>query len=571
MLAGGLGLLPLWLLTGCSSNQRDFSPESTAGADGGAGGDVSNEAGGGGAGPEVRCEPNQPVCDGNRVALCNATGTGYQPGGQECSSTEVCAEGECERQECTPGERFCEGTTVRLCADDGLSSEEEGACLTDEYCEAASATCQTGVCSPEEPACDGNRATVCNADGSGYSTDGQTCTASETCSAGECRPQICEPGRTYCQGEDVKTCSVTGLSSTIDATCTNQACVETTTGASCSGLCSPGEKQCSGNGVQTCTATGTWDLSPCPDGNPMCASGACGPPASCTALPAACGSNSNDSCCSSPALPSGGYDRSNDPTYPATVSAFRLDSYEITVGRFRNFVEAYSQDMIPAGSGKNPNSPADSGWSTDWNASLPADTAALRAALKCYTGQQNNNYETWTDTVSGNELRPINCLSWYVAAAFCIWDGGRLPTEAEWNYAAAGGSQQRLYPWGSAAPGNDASRAVFGCYFGGIPDAGCVDVTNIAPVGVVSAGNGRWGQADLGGNMKEWIADWSAIPYAQPTCNDCINTSGTAQMHRVARGGYWSGFESELRTAYRNGYHPTSRDMAMGARCAREQ
>jgi hypothetical protein len=88
-------------------------------------------------------------------------------------------------------------------------------------------------------------------------------------------------------------------------------------------------------------------------------------------------------------------------------------------------------------------------WDVAWNASLPVDAAALTAAVKC-----NSTWQTWSDSpgTPSAESHPMNCINWYEANAFCIWDGGRLPSEAEWNYTAAGGSQQRQYPWGATAP-----------------------------------------------------------------------------------------------------------------------
>ena len=87
------------------------------------------------------------------------------------------------------------------------------------------------------------------------------------------------------------------------------------------------------------------------------------------------------------------------------------------------------------------------GWdATDWNNTTDIDPTNANLA-SCTI------YSTWTASAGSQENLPINCVNWYEAYAFCIWDGGFLPSEAEWEYAAAGGSQQREYPWGSTTPG----------------------------------------------------------------------------------------------------------------------
>ena len=281
---------------------------------------------------------------------------------------------------------------------------------------------------------------------------------------------------------------------------------------------------------------------------------------SCKALAATCGPSRNEDCCKSLRVPGGTFKRRYDgvdfldPGDTATVSDFYLDRYEVTVGRFRAFVNAgFGTQAHPPveGSGAHPRI-AGSGWSSRWNARLPATTAALKAGLECYAA-----YQTWTEAPGSNENKPVNCLDWYTAFAFCAWDGGRLPTEAEWSYAASGGSEQRYFPWSNppAATTIDDSYAVY-----------CGGTCRIASVGSRSPkGDGKWGQADLGGNVWEWTLDFAGGSYPMP-CRDCAAV--TAGTYRAFRSGSNDDIPATLRSAVRHVYYPDYHGV-VGARCAR--
>jgi formylglycine-generating enzyme required for sulfatase activity len=297
---------------------------------------------------------------------------------------------------------------------------------------------------------------------------------------------------------------------------------------------------------------------------------------SCAGLPMTCGASGNDSCCNSPAIPGGTYYRSfdlagdsisGDMSFPATVSNFRLDKYEVTVERFRAFVNSgmgtQASPPLP-GSGAHAKI-AGSGWDANWNASLATDKAALVAAVKC-----NSTYQTWTDTPAANEHRPMTCLTWYEAMAFCAWDGGYLATEAEWNYAATGGGQQRAYPWSSPAGSLTPLDSVHASYYDGtncVGDgmAGCA-VTDLVAVGSKPLGDGRWGQSDLAGNVGEWTLD-SYASYENP-CTDCADL--TAALYRVIRGGTFLSITYFMRTTIRDDPSPDLRHYIIGVRCARD-
>ncbi len=240
------------------------------------------------------------------------------------------------------------------------------------------------------------------------------------------------------------------------------------------------------------------------------------------------------------------------PEHTVTLAAYKLDTFEVTVGRFRRFVQVYDGTPPPTGSGAHPGI-AGSGWQAAYDATLPASRSALEAALDCAPGS-----DTWTAQPGANDNAPIDCVTWYEAFAFCVWDKKRLPTEAEWEMAAAGGDSNRLYPWGPQTP--DSTFADF---------AGSAASPTVA-VGSTLSGAGRYGQQDLAGSVAEWVLDtYDANWYSGggASCTDCANTAGGGD--RGVRGGSFKSAQADIRAAVRGHAAPDARSNAVGFRCAR--
>ncbi len=143
---------------------------------------------------------------------------------------------------------------------------------------------------------------------------------------------------------------------------------------------------------------------------------------------------------------------------------------------------------------------------------------------------------------------PAACITWYEAEAYARWRGGRLPTEAEWEYAARG-PQALVYPWGNEF---DSSRC------------NVVDGKGMKAVGSYPTGASWAGALDMAGNAMEWVADWLG-PYQAGAAED---PSGPAEGNvKVEKGGWWGGTFFVARSAYRHFEDPPEYgDMHIGFR-----
>lgn len=231
--------------------------------------------------------------------------------------------------------------------------------------------------------------------------------------------------------------------------------------------------------------------------------------------------------------------------HPVKVRPFRMARSPVSNGQFAEFVEAggYAEQKW---------------WSSEgWSWRMQHQLSQPLYWKKMGPGWQRRLFDRM-ETLPEHE--PVIHVSWYEAEAWCRWAGRRLPTEAEWEFAAATApgmtEKKRYFPWGELQ--GDASQAnLFGV-------AG-----RCLPVNACAAGDSGWGLRQMIGNVWEWTSDWFQpypgfvrdpyADYSEPWFGD----------HKVLRGGCHATRATVIRNTWRNFYKPGRNDVYAGFRsCA---
>ena len=233
----------------------------------------------------------------------------------------------------------------------------------------------------------------------------------------------------------------------------------------------------------------------------------------------------------------------SEPAHTVSLDAFWIDQVEVTNAMFTRFLNDQGNQSHEE---------------TQWF----EPGAGHRGIVYGYIEENNGEFSTQ----EGFEDYPVIEVSWFGAAAYCAWIGGRLPTEAEWEYAARG-SQANHYPWGNAFDGSLVNYCDHSCqqtWKDGRFDDGAERWTR---VGSYPAGASWCGALDLAGNVWEWVNDWWSEDYYSLSPSD--NPEGPLDgTFRIARGGSWYDESWQVDAACRKGLQPSSTRMHwVGFRC----
>jgi formylglycine-generating enzyme required for sulfatase activity len=246
------------------------------------------------------------------------------------------------------------------------------------------------------------------------------------------------------------------------------------------------------------------------------------------------------------------------PVMTTTVSPFAIDAYEVTVARFRQFWAARPTTAAPT--------------------TLRARGIAYRGGTIAWGEAAQDRFIdgtscNWSATDDRASAHPMNCVDYWLAQEFCVWDGGRLPTEAEWEFAARGSAvggltPGRVYPWGAAEPVGSSAVSCQRAHFNSCRGD---DSRLTVPVGRFPATAELF---DMAGNVSEWTADtysqYTMCGISPAAADPLCNASARVEPRRVHRGGSYSTAAIYLRAASREARQDSTGSVGIGFRCARD-
>ena len=219
------------------------------------------------------------------------------------------------------------------------------------------------------------------------------------------------------------------------------------------------------------------------------------------------------------------------PAHQVTLGPFFIDAYEVT--------------------------------NAEWQVCVEANACSEPRTLLNYEGERYYDNPDFANY-------PVTSITWFEAASYCTWSGGRLPTEAEWEMAARWDpitQELNLYPWGDEPLEGHANTCGAECPLPSSNPSIQDPFPLAAPVGSFEEGISAVGAYDMAGNVAEWVADWFG-PYPDgPVTNP---TGPDFGERRVVRGGAWGVPLRDTNSVVRSRFTPDSQSVGLGVRCVEE-
>jgi formylglycine-generating enzyme required for sulfatase activity len=507
-----------------------------------------------------RCRPRSPArCEDNVVVQCDDRGINEDVV-DACGEDELCLDAECRPLVCEPDTVACRGEVLETCDRLGIELTSEDCTQQRSYCDDDQGACLPWVCEPgSDPLCRDGDVQQCDGRGTGYELV-QGCEDGQFCVDATCLDQVCEPRVVTCDGDVLQTCSDNGLALG-ERDCVDERAFCDPDRLRCTPwVCTPEDLGCIDGDVQACDARGTQYVHVEDCGERGCVDVAC------VRLEdgQACQADReclSDHCAGEVCSPQGfvrvragsflmgspddelGRFEEEGPVHRVTLSrALWFGQTEVTQAQWRA-VMGTAPSTYPADDG-----PVES---VSWFDALAYANARSEAEglAGCYNLQG----------CGGTPGTDFTCALPIALDLDC--QGYRLPTEAEWEYAARAATTTALYsgPITAIDCTLDPNLDAIGWYCGN-------EQFRPHPGGQKTAN--AWGLHDTSGNVFEWVWDWHDRGwYEDAGERDPVGPGrGT---RRVVRGGSWNFFARSSRSAYRTSFSPNTRNGFTGIRLVR--